>query len=1044
MLESILSRKGAKPLAYVLTAIAAAFVFFLMSNHVLAANTLVSQVYSDTNNDGIVDRVRITFDENVIGCNYDASDWSVTNVGSNGISLASVTGVSCTTSDANLDLTVSITGNAKITGGGPNPTISYANAGTLNSIILASGALTAKSNMNIADGAKPLIKTFSYEDSNNNGKIDHILVTFTESVGASSVLKAQDLTLTNVGDFTGAAFGANSTDLITGTVSSVDITLGTEATVKDTHDDSGTIAISSQNTFSLVDVSAATNTNSTLGAQSSNATFVDTASPLIKTFSYEDSNGDGKIDHVLLTFTESIAGTSHVAANDLTLTAVGDFTSAAFGSNSTNLISGTVSSVDVPLGTAASVIDTSEDSGTIAISTQIGFSLDDTASPTQHYVTLGAQSGNATFVDAAKPVIKTFTYQDADTNGQIDRVLCTFSEQVVAASVLRPTDFTFTNVGDFTGAAFGSGVTDSIGSTVTTATIIFGTESTAKDTGEGSGLIAITSQNGFRLDDVTGNSNTTPGAQSVSATFLDGAKPQIKSFNYADLNNDAKIDTIAVNFTEPCVAASVLRPADLLFTNVGDFTGAVFGADTTDGVTSTVTSAAITLGTASTAQDTNDASGTIAISTQGSFRLDDATGNSNTTAGAQAGIATFVDAALPMLLTTSPASGAAGVSRTATIVYTFSEPISTGSFAWTHTNGGPATTSFTAVWSSLNSVVTLTPSGLLTSAYHTVTVTAAPDPTGNAFFGAVAASANPFSFTVLSSSSNSTTTVTPSYTMLVTAPNGGETLTGGATKSVTWSSSETNSTAMNYANIAYTTDSGTTWTTVATNLANNGSYNWTVPSINASQVLLRVTGTDLVNELAYDNSDSEFSIATATADDSTGTTTVTAPSTGTTGISPITGLSEDISVVEYGDYIKSPSYDTVYWVDYATDGSTLIRRPFNDSQTFFTYQTDFSNLMTVTDATLPTMSLGSPMMPKPGVVLVKIQSVAKVYAIGTDGSLRWVPSEEIASALYGSNWSDYVIDIPDTLYPHFMHGDDMSISDYVNQGQMKTRAEVNM
>ena len=38
-------------------------------------------------------------------------------------------------------------------------------------------------------------------------------------------------------------------------------------------------------------------------------------------------------------------------------------------------------------------------------------------------------------------------------------------------------------------------------------------------------------------------------------------------------------------------------------------------------------------------------------------------------------------------------------------------------------------------------------------------------------------------------------------------------------------------------------------------------------------------------------------------------------------------------------------------------------------------------------------------------------------------SLRWIPTEDVASALYGSGWSDYIIDIPPTLFSRFTFGD---------------------
>ena len=91
----------------------------------------------------------------------------------------------------------------------------------------------------------------------------------------------------------------------------------------------------------------------------------------------------------------------------------------------------------------------------------------------------------------------------------------------------------------------------------------------------------------------------------------------------------------------------------------------------------------------------------------------------------------------------------------------------------------------------------------------------------------------------------------------------------------------------------------------------------------------------------------------------------------------------------------------------------------------------FEGIETVTDATLASLDLGLPMLPKAEVVMVKIQSDPKVYAIEGDNTLRWVASEAVASELYGTNWSDYIIDIEPTFIARFEKGEDiLSADDY--------------
>lgn len=144
----------------------------------------------------------------------------------------------------------------------------------------------------------------------------------------------------------------------------------------------------------------------------------------------------------------------------------------------------------------------------------------------------------------------------------------------------------------------------------------------------------------------------------------------------------------------------------------------------------------------------------------------------------------------------------------------------------------------------------------------------------------------------------------------------------------------------------------------------------------------------------------------------------------TKAISPVSGKEESVSPVSAGEYVRSPSFSTVYYVT-----SDLKRRPFFDTKTFRTYAA-FSEVKTVSDATLPLLPLGAPMLPKPGTVLVKIESDPRTFAVtepGTDGKpvLRYIPSEQEAIRLYGAAWADYVIDLPPTLWNRFAFGPDI-------------------
>lgn len=156
--------------------------------------------------------------------------------------------------------------------------------------------------------------------------------------------------------------------------------------------------------------------------------------------------------------------------------------------------------------------------------------------------------------------------------------------------------------------------------------------------------------------------------------------------------------------------------------------------------------------------------------------------------------------------------------------------------------------------------------------------------------------------------------------------------------------------------------------------------------------------------------------------------------------SPLTGEVESVDQVSVGDYIRSRSYAAVYYID--VDGT---RRPFWNDQIYFTYQDSFDAVVTVTDATLQTIPLGEPMSPNPGVVLIKVPTVASVYALEVvEGvpTLRHIASEEDAQQLYGDAWADYVIDIDQIWFTRFMRGDVMDPGADVDRSRLKTRVEL--
>jgi Leucine-rich repeat (LRR) protein len=104
-----------------------------------------------------------------------------------------------------------------------------------------------------------------------------------------------------------------------------------------------------------------------------------------------------------------------------------------------------------------------------------------------------------------------------------------------------------------------------------------------------------------------------------------------------------------------------------------------------------------------------------------------------------------------------------------------------------------------------------------------------------------------------SDTSDSVFTIDPYPTVTVTAPNGGETWIAYTTHAITWTNTGTIATV----NLEYSTNNGTSWTSIATSVTNTGSYDWEIPYISSTNCLVRVSDTTTT---ASDTSNAVFTL----------------------------------------------------------------------------------------------------------------------------------------------------------------------------------------
>jgi|GEM_PF-805663 len=312
--------------------------------------------------------------------------------------------------------------------------------------------------------------------------------------------------------------------------------------------------------------------------------------------------------------------------------------------------------------------------------------------------------------------------------------------------------------------------------------------------------------------------------------------------------------------------------------------------------------------------------------------------------------------------------------------------------------------------------------------------------------------------------------VTP-ITIAITRPNVlGLKFTPGQKVNITWTSTGV---GIAHVDLFFSADDGISYSTIVEKERNDGGYVWTVPSTPTTKGRLLIKGSDGALVVATDVNDKVFTIipppvvvvptpvvepvpttpvvepVVVTPIVETPTTTpVTETPTGT----PVTSWpaeplpTQPVWEPMAGTYVTSDNASGVYYVEeHSVFG--LVLRPFLTPQSFFTHQLNFDNVETVPFEQLSALSLDGIMLPKPGVVLVKLATDERVYALETSGeqtALRWIVSEELAAVMYGENWTDYVLDINPLLWEPFAQGEPITEPIEVDMSIMRKRVDLHL
>jgi hypothetical protein len=164
-----------------------------------------------------------------------------------------------------------------------------------------------------------------------------------------------------------------------------------------------------------------------------------------------------------------------------------------------------------------------------------------------------------------------------------------------------------------------------------------------------------------------------------------------------------------------------------------------------------------------------------------------------------------------------------------------------------------------------------------------------------------------------SSDDNFSIVSAPTPTITVTSPNGGESLTAGSVQAITWTGTGT----VGDVKIQYSANNGSSWNTITSSTANDGTHNWTVPNVNSSQCLVKVS--EASDGSPSDTSNAVFSVANAVSP----TITVTSPNG--------------------GESLTAGSVQGITWTGTGTVGNVKIQYSANNGSTWSTITSSTAN-----------------------------------------------------------------------------------------------------
>ncbi|NQV12085.1 hypothetical protein HQ524_01855 [Candidatus Uhrbacteria bacterium] len=247
----------------------------------------------------------------------------------------------------------------------------------------------------------------------------------------------------------------------------------------------------------------------------------------------------------------------------------------------------------------------------------------------------------------------------------------------------------------------------------------------------------------------------------------------------------------------------------------------------------------------------------------------------------------------------------------------------------------------------------------------------------------------------------------------ITSPNGGEALVGGSTADITWTASGDD---VDSVSLYYSANNGQTYSLIAADEENDGTYSWTVPNMDITNAKVKVAAvTSAGSTLLTGDSNQSFSI-TLNPDlvEEIVDEVVDEQDSATVAVMlDVNGV--EVNLVE-GSLFRGVELSGVYFVK---DGTRYV---FPNTATFDSYGYSFDDVVMVQDDQLRKLKIGGRMIMAEG-TMIKIQSDAKTYQVQANGVLAHVPDETTATSLYGPTWNQQITDISVVFWFDYTVGD---------------------